>query len=108
MAFETTGTAVTTVLAEDEYTRMTRWDFAPGATTGWHEHEMDYAVVILTDSIMAYEVDGKVTEKSVQNGDSYIRPKGVKHDVKNAGPGPLSFIEIEMKRFACALSVQQS
>ena len=98
MAFESTVTAVATVLAEDEHTKMTRWDFAPGATTGWHEHEMDYAVVILTDSIMAYEADGEVTEKAVKIGDSYIRPKGVQHDVKNAGSGPLSFVEIEMKR----------
>ncbi|WP_245999165.1 cupin domain-containing protein [Paracoccus methylarcula] len=46
---------------------------------------------------MAYEADGEVTEKQVKPGDSYLRPKGVRHDVKNAGPGPLSFIEIETK-----------
>ncbi len=103
MPFESTASAVPTVLAEDDHTKITRWDFAPGATTGWHEHEMDYAVVILTDSIMAYEADGEVTEKPVKIGDSYLRPKGVQHDVRNAGPGPLSFIEIEMKRAASTL-----
>ncbi len=97
MPFESTIAAVPTVLAEDARTKVTRWDFAPGATTGWHEHGMDYCVVILTDSIMAYEADGVVTEKPVKPGDSYLRPKGVKHDVKNAGDGPLSFVEIEMK-----------
>lgn len=97
MPFESTIAAVPTVLAENDRSKITRWDFAPGATTGWHEHEMDYAVVILTDSTMAYEVDGEVTEKQVKPGDSYLRPKGVQHDVKNAGPGPLSFIEIETK-----------
>ncbi|MBY8974454.1 cupin domain-containing protein [Rhodobacteraceae bacterium NNCM2] len=97
MAFESTISAVPTVLAEDDRAKVTRWDFAPGATTGWHEHEMDYAVVILTDSVMAFEVDGEVTEKPVKPGDSYLRPKGVRHDVKNAGSGPLSFVEIEMK-----------
>lgn len=97
MTFEATAAAVPTVLAEDDRMKITRWDFAPGATTGWHEHEMDYAVVILTDSTMAYEANGEVTEKPVKTGDSYIRRKGVQHDVKNAGPGPLSFIEIETK-----------
>ncbi|MEZ5676877.1 Cupin domain-containing protein [Thalassovita litoralis] len=98
MPFPSTAAATATVLAEDDRTKVTRWDFEPGATTGWHEHEMDYAVVILTDSIMAYEVDGEITEKPVKPGDSYLRPKGVQHDVKNAGPGMLSFVEIEMKR----------
>lgn len=98
MSFESTASAVSTVLAEDDHTKITRWDFVPGATTGWHEHEMDYAVVILTDSTMAYKADGGITEKAVKIGDSYLRPKGVQHDVRNAGPGPLSFIEIEMKR----------
>jgi beta-alanine degradation protein BauB len=98
MPFESTAPAVPTLLAEDDRTRITRWDFAPGATTGWHEHAMDYAVVILTDGTMAFEADGVVTERQVKTGDSYLRPKGVRHDVRNAGPGPLAFVEIEMKR----------
>lgn len=98
MPFDCTIPAIATVLADDERAKITRWDFEPGATTGWHEHGMDYAVVIMTDSLMAYEVDGTVTVKEVKVGDSYIRHKGVKHDVKNAGSAQLSFIEIEMKR----------
>lgn len=98
MPFECTTPSVATVLAEDDKAKITRWDFEPGATTGWHEHGMDYAVVIMSDAVMAYEIDGVVTEKEVRTGDSYIRPKGVKHDVKNAGTTKLSFIEIEMKR----------
>ncbi|WP_281277406.1 hypothetical protein [Paracoccus methylarcula] len=43
MPFESTIAAVPTVLAENDRSKITRWDFAPGATTGWHEHEMDYA-----------------------------------------------------------------
>ncbi|MCK0195781.1 cupin domain-containing protein [Ancylobacter sp. 6x-1] len=98
MPFECSTPAVPTVLAEDDKAKITRWDFEPGATTGWHEHAMDYAVVIMTDAVMAYEIDGQVTEKEVRAGDSYIRPKGVRHDVKNAGSTRLSFIEIEIKR----------
>jgi beta-alanine degradation protein BauB len=86
-----------TLLAEDDRARITRWDFAPGAATGWHEHRMDYAVVILTDGTMAFEAEDGTTELAVKAGDSYLRPKGVRHDVRNAGAGPLAFVEIEMK-----------
>ena len=98
MPFECTVPAVATLLAEDGRAKVTRWDFEPGATTGWHEHGMDYVVVVLTDATMAYEVDGAVTQAEVKAGQSYIRPAGVKHDVKNAGETRLSFIEIEIKR----------
>lgn len=98
MPFACTVPAVSTLLADNEKARITRWDFAPGATTGWHEHGMDYAVVILTDATMAYEMDGVVTQIEVKAGQSYLRPSGVKHDVKNAGDTHLTFIEIEMKR----------
>lgn len=98
MPFECTIPAVSTLLADDDRARITRWDFEPGATTGWHEHGLDYAVVIMTDATMAYEVDGVVSQTEVKAGQSYIRPAGVKHDVKNAGTTRLSFIEIEMKR----------
>ena len=98
MPFECTVPAVATVLAEDGRAKITRWDFEPGATTGWHEHGMDYAVVIMSDATMAYEVDGVVTHTEVRTGQSYIRPAGVEHDVKNAGDTHLSFIEIEIKR----------
>ncbi|MDQ8732152.1 cupin domain-containing protein [Bradyrhizobium sp. LHD-71] len=98
MPFVCTTPAVPTLLAEDERAKITRWDFAPGATTGWHEHAMDYAVVMMTDATMAYEMDGVVTETTLKAGQSYIRPAGIKHDVRNNGENHMAFIEIEMKR----------
>lgn len=98
MPFECTVPAVPTVLADDERARITRWDFAPGATTGWHEHAMDYAVVMMTDATMAYEIDGVVTTTELQAGQSYSRPAGIRHDLKNGGTSDMAFIEIEMKR----------
>lgn len=97
MPFACTIPAVSTLLADDKRARITRWDFEPGATTGWHEHAMDYAVVMMTDAVMAYEVDGVVTRTEMKAGHSYIRPAGIKHDVMNDGPAPMAFIEIEMK-----------
>lgn len=98
MAFACTIPAVPTVLADDERARITRWDFAPGAATGWHEHAMDYAVVMMTDATMAVDVDGVVTRTEFRAGQSYIRPKGVRHDVMNDGQAPMAFVEVEMKR----------
>ena len=100
MPFACTVSAVPTVLVDDDRVTVTRWDFEPGATTGWHRHGMDYVVVILTDAVMAWEVDGAVTEKIVKAGDSYSRLEGVEHDVMNAGATPLAFVEIETKRRA--------
>ncbi|WP_337877540.1 cupin domain-containing protein [Elioraea sp.] len=98
MPFACSIPAVSTVLADDARVRITRWDFAPGATTGWHEHTMDYAVVMMTDATMAYEVDGVVTQVTLKAGQSYSRPAGIKHDVRNDGANPMTFIEIEIKR----------
>lgn len=98
MPFACTVSAVSTQLVDDDRVTVTRWDFEPGATTGWHRHGMDYVVVILTDAVMAWEVDGVVTEKPVKAGESYSRLIGVEHDVQNAGSTHLAFVEIEMKR----------
>ena len=97
MAFTCTIPAVPTVLADDDRVRITRWDFVPGATTGWHEHAMNYAVVMVTDGAMAVDVDGEVTRIAMTAGHSYSRPSGIRHDVKNDGDAPMSFVEIEMK-----------
>jgi len=38
-------TAKPTVQVDNARTRVTEWRFAPGASTGFHRHEYDYAVV---------------------------------------------------------------
>jgi mannose-6-phosphate isomerase-like protein (cupin superfamily) len=38
------------------------------------------------------------THFELKKGRSYARRAGVEHDVINAGPAPLSFVEIESKR----------
>ena len=97
MAFACTSPARPTLLADDARVRITRWDFEPGATTGWHEHAMNYAIVFVTDGLMSIDVDGVVTEVSMRAGEAYSRPAGIRHDVKNAGTAPVSFVEVEMK-----------
>jgi beta-alanine degradation protein BauB len=98
MAFKCTVPAVPTVQQDDETVRITRWDFEPGAATGWHTHGWPYFVVLLTDAVMKVH-DGK-TETAVvlKAGQSYVRPAGIEHDVMNGADHPMAFVEIEVKR----------
>ena len=52
MPFRCDQPAVPTVQSEDATVRITRWDFAPGAATGYHTHGWPYFVVMLTDAVM--------------------------------------------------------
>lgn len=100
MAFVCDIPASATLLQEDDAVRVTRWDFAPGAVTGWHRHGLPYTVVLLTDAAMKIHLGGSVSEARFSAGDSYARPTGTEHDVMNAGAEPMAFIEIEFKRRA--------
>ena len=98
MAFKCNEPAVPTIQQEDKTVRITRWDFAPGAATGWHSHGWPYFVVMLTDALMKVEAAGEVTEVRRKAGESYQRPAGIEHDVLNGSAHPISFVEIEIKR----------
>ncbi len=90
--------ASSTVLIDNDRVRVTRWDFAPGAATGWHRHEHDYVIVPLTDgNLKLVEPDGD-RESKLETGAPYFRETGVEHDVVNANDHEFAFIEIEMKR----------
>ena len=78
--------------------RITRWDFVPGAATGWHTHGWPYFVVLLTDAILKIEAGGTVNAVELKAGQSYRRPAGIEHDVMNGSDHPIAFIEIEIKR----------
>jgi len=99
MPFKCNQPAVPTVQQDDEAVRITRWDFAPGAATGWHSHGWPYFVVLLTDAVMKVEArDGAVTETRLTAGQFYRRPAGIEHDVMNGSDRPMAFVEIEIKR----------
>ena len=98
MAFTCSNPAVSTVQQDDSILRITRWDFAPGAVTGWHRHDWAYFVVMLTDGILRVH-DGTATKDiSLVAGQSYMRQRGVEHDVMNGSDHPIAFIEIEIKQ----------
>ena len=90
--------AKATQLVDDARVRVTRFDFAPGAETGWHVHGYDYVITAVTDCHMALEEPGGATGKvHVAAGEAYRRDRGVEHNVINAGDAPMSFVEVELK-----------
>ena len=98
MPFRCDQPAVPTVQQDDATVRITRWDFAVGAATGWHTHGWPYFVVMLTDAVMKIEANGAVNEVRLVAGQSYQRPSGIEHDVMNGSDHPIAFVEIEIKR----------
>jgi quercetin dioxygenase-like cupin family protein len=87
-----------TVLIDDERVRVTRFDFAPGAETGWHVHGHDYVITAVTDCRMRLEEPGGGSrEVLVPAGTAYRRMAGVEHNVINGGTEPMSFVEVELK-----------
>lgn len=85
-------------LVEDEAVRVTRFDFAPGAETGWHRHEFDYVITAITECRMLLEEPGGATrEVTVAAGQAYKRSAGVEHNVVNNGAVAMSFVEMEIK-----------
>jgi len=90
--------ATATVQQDDDVVRITRWDFQPGAVTGFHRHGWPYFVVMLTDGNLRAEVDGVVQDRPMTAGTSYARPAGVEHDIQNGSDHPIAFIEVEVKR----------
>ncbi len=98
MAFKCEIPARPTVQIDDDAVRITRWDFDPGAVTGWHEHGWPYFVVMLTDGTLRIHSGETITEASLTAGQSYRRLAGTKHDVMNGSNHPIAFIEIEVKR----------
>ena len=64
MSFQSDVPAVPTLQQDDDIARITRWDFAPGAATGWHSHGWPYFVVPLTEAVLRIHDGEKATDVS--------------------------------------------
>ena len=90
--------AIATRMVEDDRVIVTRFDFEPGAETGWHTHGYDYVITAVTDCQMLLEEPGGATrEVLVPAGTAYRREEGVEHNVINGGDKVMSFVEVELK-----------
>ena len=91
-------TCTATQMVDDARVRVTRFDFAPGAETGWHLHGHDYVITAITDCPMLIEEPGgEVRRMLVPAGSAYRRDFGVEHNVVNDGSVTMSFVEVELK-----------
>lgn len=98
MAFTARRQATHEVLVDDARVRVTRWDFPPGAETGWHRHALDYVITTLTPCSMLLEEPGSGSRRvEFAAGIAYRRDEGVEHNVVNAGENLMSFVEVELK-----------
>ena len=98
MAFACTTPAIPTLQQDDESVRITRWDFEPGAVTGWHSHGWPYFVVMLEAGTLRVHDGGSETDVPLDRGQTYMQPAGIEHDVMNGSPHPIAFVEIEVKQ----------
>ena len=73
MAFKCDIPARPTVQQDDEAVRITRWDFEPGAVTGWHRHAWPYFVIMLVEGTLRVHDGTKVTDVGLEAGQSYRR-----------------------------------
>ncbi|PZO75587.1 MAG: cupin [Mesorhizobium amorphae] len=98
MPFSARPPAISTVLVDDARVRVTRWDFEPGAETGWHRHAMDYVVTTLTPCAFLLEDAGGGSRRvDLDAGQAYRRDLGIEHNVVNGGEASMSFVEVELK-----------
>ena len=82
---------------EDDRFKVTEWQFAPGAQTGWHRHGHDYVIVPLTDGTLGLDLPGdQRMEAKLTRHIPYSRREGVEHNVTNAGSAYLAFLEVEV------------
>ena len=90
--------AMASLQIDDDRVRVTRFDFAPEAETGWHRHGLDYVITALTDCTMILEEPSGATRQTVvPAGTSYARQSGVEHNVINGGTAAMAFVEVEIK-----------
>ena len=92
------GTATSEVLIDNDRVRVTRWSFAnKGANTGWHRHEYDYVVVPQFDGTLEIDLPGdEQMTAELSTGVPYFRELGTEHDVISGNDFPCAFIEIEL------------
>ena len=94
----TRATCTATLLIDDDRVRVQRFDFAPGAETGWHRHGLDYVITAITDCHMLLEEPGGTSRRVlVPAGTAYLRQEGVEHNVVNDGVSVMIFVETELK-----------
>jgi quercetin dioxygenase-like cupin family protein len=89
--------ARSTVQIDNSHVRAKRWTLAPGEQIDEHEHEYPYVVVPLVSGAMQITTSaGAHSNAEMVQGVGTYREAGARHTIRNAGPGVLDFVEIEI------------
>ena len=92
------GTAGRTLLLDNEFTRITRWVFAPGDQTGWHRHEFDYVTVQQSGGHLSLTgADGSETRIDYEDGRTLAWSAPVEHNAVNTSDQEVRVLEIEYR-----------
>ena len=90
--------ASSTLQVDNNYVRVTKYNFQPGEETGMHKHLYDYIITPISDGkLILIDKNEKKTNYDLKASESYFRKAGIEHNVINNGKEKLVFIEIELK-----------
>ena len=94
----TLGKVATRILLENDRVRIWELVLAPGQSSDWHHHILDYVTVATTAGTTRMEMeDGAVSENSREVGAINFRKTHQPHVVTNIGKNITSNILIELK-----------
>ena len=92
------GKVGTRVLLENDQVRIWELELAPGQSSDWHHHVLDYITVALTESKMRRELeDGTGDETNSTVGVVRYAEKHQPHVVTNIGTAQHRNILVELK-----------
>jgi beta-alanine degradation protein BauB len=91
--------AQSTVIADTDHVRVTRWEFHDGDDTGHHRHEFDYVVVPVTGGTFSVVENDRAIRDMVQEAAiPYLGTAGTEHNVINRSGRTAVFVDVELKR----------
>lgn len=93
------ASATAQVQVDNDRVRVTRWSFAPGDDTGFHQHGLAYVVVPVVSGVLEIRAGrtGESSRHQLVAGEAYFREAGAHHNAVNAGADDLVFLEVEIK-----------
>tara|TARA_R110001606_G_scaffold377103_3_gene536042 strand:- start:164 stop:493 length:330 start_codon:yes stop_codon:yes gene_type:complete len=87
------------LLVDDDRTRITQWQIAPGEQTGWHLHDYDYVTIQQSTGVLHLDyADGSEKTINYVPGTTNMNRAPVEHNATNIGDVDIRVLEIEYKR----------
>ncbi|CDP52447.1 hypothetical protein [Devosia sp. DBB001] len=92
------GTIGDEVIFENDTVRVWKLELQPGEIQAWHQHDLPYLVVPLTegDNVMRF-ADGRVKPTAEKPGDALWREPGMPHELENVGTARYANVLVEFK-----------